>query len=106
MTPEISPQELASALNTGSPPRLLDVRRLEELEISRLDPCIHIPLDELADRMGELDADDDWVIVCRTGNRSAYATAFLLGHGFAHVRNLTSGINGWAREIDPTVQIY
>lgn len=106
MIPEVTPSELARELASENPPRLLDVREGYELEVSRIDPVIHIPLGELPQRMGELDKDANWVIVCRSGARSGRATAFMLGQGFRSVRNLSRGMNGWSSDVDPTQPQY
>jgi len=104
--PTISPTELKQELRGPTPPKVIDVRESDELEISRLPEAIHIPLNQLPYRLDELSPDDDLVILCRSGNRSGRATQFLLAQGFARVRNLATGINGWAREVDPTLPIY
>lgn len=106
MIPEVTPTELAAELSSAEPPVLLDVRESHELEISRLDVDHHIPLGQLPQRIGELDMHANIVVVCRSGNRSAHATQFLLGRGFESVRNLSTGMNGWAQSVDRTVQVY
>jgi len=103
--PEVTPRQLSDEMRIRRPV-LLDVRGSEELAISRLPDVVHIPLNDLADRIGELDPEADTVVVCRSGKRSAYATAFLLSQGFRGVRNLTGGMNEWARTVDPTMATY
>ena len=104
--PEVTPRELSLELMGSVPLLLLDVREAEELEISRLAGVVHIPLNDLADRVEELDPNADTVVICRSGGRSAYATAFLLHQGFRRVRNLSGGMNEWARSVDPSVATY
>jgi sulfur-carrier protein adenylyltransferase/sulfurtransferase len=104
--PEVSPRELRDLLMSDQPPVLVDVREEEELEISHLPFAHHIPLGELPDRYEELDPEDDLVIYCRSGVRSANATAFLRYQGYKRVRNLSTGINGWADDVDPAVEKY
>ncbi len=106
MVPEVTPTELATELSGENPPSLLDVRDAEELEISRLSNLIHIEMAELPERIGELDRDADWVVICRTGNRSWRVTQYMLQSGFMHVRNLAGGMNGWAAEVDPAMPQY
>lgn len=105
-TPEVTPSELSRELKGPNPPILLDVRESNELEVSVLPNIVHIPMNELPSRHGELDRDADIVVVCRTGNRSGKVTDFLLGQGFGRVRNLSTGMNGWAKDVDPTVSQY
>ena len=104
--PEISPQELKNELESESAPLLLDVREANELEISRLDLDFHIPVAELMIRYRELDPAKDYVVICRVGQRSRWATQFLLEKGFRSVRNLETGMNGWALTVDPLMDTY
>lgn len=106
MIPEVTPVELAAELKGPRPPKLLDVREADELLISRLDVDYHIPMGELPFRLAELDPNEDLVVVCRSGSRSAHVTAYLLAQGFAHVRNLTTGLNGWSSSVDPSMARY
>jgi rhodanese-related sulfurtransferase len=102
----MTPQELFAELEAGANPVLLDVREADELEISVLPGVVHLPLGELANRLDELDPEADTVVICRTGGRSGRATSFLQGQGFRRVRNLETGMNGWAQSVDPTMPVY
>lgn len=106
MLPSLSPEELRDALIGPNPPTIVDVREAHELAISALPGAIHIPLGSLPDQIDKLPKDADLVMMCRVGGRSAHATRFLLENGFTRVRNLTSGINGWASTVDPTMSEY
>jgi rhodanese-related sulfurtransferase len=104
--PTVSPRELRAELESASPPNILDVREPHELEISRLPKLVHIPLGDLGRGFKGLDSEADWVVVCRSGARSAQATAFLLAQGFRRVRNLGSGMNGYAQTSDLSLSVY
>ena len=106
MIPSITPTELNAELQSSNPPTIVDVREAYELEISALPNAIHIPLGQLPARLNELDRESDLVILCRVGGRSAQATNYLIQNGFTKVRNMTSGINGWAKTVDPTMREY
>jgi rhodanese-related sulfurtransferase len=86
--------------------RYLDVREAHELEISRLEGAIHLPMGEVPARLGELDPDVHWVIVCRSGMRSHRVAEFLRGQGYGRVSNLVGGINRWAEEVDRSLSRY
>ncbi|MBC8064063.1 MAG: sulfurtransferase [Chlorobia bacterium] len=103
---DITPQELQAELASSTPPVLLDVREPHELEISVLPNVVHIPMREIPGRLSELDSGADIVIVCRSGIRSGRVMAYLDGLGFSRVRNLLTGMNGWAATIDPTMPTY
>lgn len=102
----VTPQQLSEELASAHPPTLLDVREADERAICKLPNDIHIPLGMLLDRVKELNPDDDIVVYCRSGARSASATAFLNRRGFRKVRNLDTGIIGWAMTVDSTVAVY
>lgn len=71
--------------------RILDVRRHDEVSQGMLPEAKHIPLDELRDRILELDPATPWVVYCRSGQRSYIASRILKGHGFEQVFNLSGG---------------
>jgi NADPH-dependent 2,4-dienoyl-CoA reductase/sulfur reductase-like enzyme/rhodanese-related sulfurtransferase len=72
---------------------VLDVRTPEEAEARPVDAdrLIRIPLEELAERLGELD-DSERVVICERGTRSAEAVRLLLRHGF-RARYLGGGLH-------------
>lgn len=104
---EITVRELKEKRDKRESFLLLDVREQFEFHISNLNGTL-IPLDQLADKLDEIEArkDDEVVVMCRTGNRSATAQKMLLKHGFKNVKNLKGGINQWAREIDDSLPVY
>lgn len=102
----IGPLELAGALMRGETVHLLDVREDSEREISVLPGDVHIPLGDIPTRWSELDKKQPWIVYCRSGKRSATVCAFLVQQGFTHVSNLEGGINGYAEEADPSLEIY
>jgi glyoxylase-like metal-dependent hydrolase (beta-lactamase superfamily II)/rhodanese-related sulfurtransferase len=55
---------------------LLDVRRQGEWASSRIDGALHIPLHELAGRMGEIPGGEIWVH-CQAGYRASVAASLL-----------------------------
>ena len=77
-----------------------------EWEIVHLDGSLLIPLDELAQRLGELNPDDELVVLCRAGIRSARAVALLRERGFGHTRHLIGGLMSWAQDVDPSIPLY
>lgn len=104
---EITVEELKKKLDQREPLLLLDVRELFELHISNIDTeSTLIPLDELQDRMKELDKTSEIVVICRSGNRSRIACESLLENGFSNVANLKGGMNEWSVKIDPSLPQY
>ena len=94
-SPQHSPQELQSALAAPAPPLLLDVREYPEYAGGYLKGARLIPLAEIEQRAGELPKDQPIVCVCRTGRRSAEASATLARMGFTNVSQLAGGVMAW-----------
>ena len=67
--------------------KLLDVRNESELAQGTFPNTTHIPLNELRDRLSELDPSQEWIVSCHSGLRSYAAERILKQHGF-HVKNL------------------
>ena len=85
---------------------ILDVRNPEEFQICRIPGSNLLPLPELAKRFGELPKDQEMVVHCKSGMRSAKAIAFLKQQGFKKLRNLKGGILAWAENIDRGMPKY
>ena len=75
--------------------QIVDVRWPNEWEAGRIEGAVHIPQDELDDRLDELDRARPVVTVCRSGNRSAAAAEELRAQGF-EAENLDGGMQAWA----------
>ena len=104
---EITPTELAAELTSAQRPFLLDVRNPYEVDIATIPGTSKvIPVDQLPERLGELDSALDMVIYCRSGARSGRAVELLKSTGFRKVRNLVGGILRWSDDIDPSVAKY
>lgn len=98
-------QEVAAALRTTAPPRLLDVRTPDEWEVAHLPGAVLVD-EALAQQIMQWPKETPIVLYCHTGQRSLDAASYLAGHGFANVRSMNGGIEGWSREIDSTVPRY
>ncbi|MFP5319443.1 MAG: rhodanese-like domain-containing protein [Acidimicrobiia bacterium] len=74
--------------------QIVDVRWPNEWEAGRIEGSLHIPVDELDDRAGEVDHDRPVVAVCRSGARSASAAVQLRADGF-DADHLDGGLVAW-----------
>lgn len=101
--PTLSPQEVAQRLQDTSV-LLLDVRTPEEFATGHLPGGRLLPLQELESRLKELEPyrSKTLIVYCRSGNRSARATALLQRHGF-RAHNMSGGILEWHRQRLPVV---
>jgi rhodanese-related sulfurtransferase len=103
---EITPQELQERLTRDDRPVLLDVRQDWETKLCRLANAVHIPIEEIEFRTDELDQNDEIVVYCHQGVRSAAVADYLRRLGFRDVKNLAGGVDAWARTVDPTMRRY
>jgi adenylyltransferase/sulfurtransferase len=103
--PEISVEEFKRRRDAGENLFVLDVREPHEYQICNLGGYL-IPLNDLPQRVNELDSSAEIVAHCKMGGRSAKAVQFLQQAGFKKVHNLTGGITAWSERIDPKVPKY
>jgi rhodanese-related sulfurtransferase len=102
---EITPTEFVARRERGESLTLLDVREDWELGVASVPDVVHIPMGEVADRLGELDREREVVVLCRSGRRSLQVANFLQQNGFRAV-NLAGGILAGSRELDATIPTY
>ena len=103
---QIGAQELAEALDSDTPPRLIDVREPEEQSIAQINGCHPATPDLVQEMMANWTKDTPIVTYCHHGVRSLNAASYFIGHGFTNVRSLTGGIDAWAEQIEPSMARY
>lgn len=103
MIREITALELKARRDAGDHPLVIDVREGYEVAAASIPDTLHIPMNEIPERLGELDAGRETIIMCRSGGRSLRVAQFMAGHGFGNVVNLAGGILAWAEDVDPSV---
>jgi len=103
---EITAVELKRRLDRGDNLKIVDVREPNEYQINRIEGSVLIPLGDVPKRYNELDPQDEIVVQCKVGGRSAKAADFLRSVGFKNVLNLKGGILDWIDKVDPTQPKY
>ena len=90
---DITVQELKERLDKGEKVNLIDVREPNEYAEDNIGGQL-IPLGELSYRIDELDGlqDEEVIVHCRSGKRSAMAQQILEENGFTNVRNMIGGM--------------
>ena len=114
----ISRDEVKSYIDTKGNYTLIDVREKEELHYGMIPTAHNVPLHELEhafelvpedfqNKYGFVKPKKEEVVIfyCRTGGRSAMATAFAKKQGYVHAKNYAGSIYDWAT-IDPKVRRY
>ena len=102
--PRISQAELLARLDKkDSRLVVLDVRTAAEYAAGHVPGARNVSHDELASRLGELDAlrDKDVVLYCHSGRRSALAADVLRKAGFTRLRHLDGDFLAWQAESRP-----
>ena len=95
--PDITASELKQRQQAGENPTIIDVREPWEHEESRISGSQNIPLGTLPTKLDDLEdyKDQEVIVHCKSGGRSASAKAFLVQHGFSNVRNLLGGFQAY-----------
>lgn len=102
---EITVKELKEWQDSGKEFQLIDVRDPHEYEFVNIDAEL-IPLSLIMDQRDKIKDENDVVLHCRSGVRSANAIIALQELGHKNLYNLKGGILAYAQEIDPTLPQY
>ena len=105
-TTEISAVDLKKRLDRGDKLTIVDVREPHEYQINKIAGSVLIPLGDIPKRYVELDPNDELVMQCKVGGRSAKAADFLRSKGYKKVLNLSGGILDWIDKVDPSQPKY
>ncbi len=103
---QLSPAAVAARMAADPTLTLVDVRQGWELELARVPGSVHIPLNELPARVGELDPSRPYALLCHHGMRSEMAASWLVAQGFQAVVNVEGGIEAWSAEVAPEIPRY
>lgn len=111
MLPRMSVEDLASLIKAQAKSQawsftLLDVREPEEFAIAHIEGSLHIPMGDIPNRLQDLDPDQEIIVLCHHGVRSAHVAMFLLQQDFSNVKNCTGGIDAWSLRVDPQTPRY
>lgn len=89
--------QLRDLLNSGQPPRMIDVRTPAEFETVHIPGAYNVPLDLLREHRDEIvqHLDQDVVLICRSGQRAAQADDTLRRAGLVNVHVLDGGMTAW-----------
>jgi rhodanese-related sulfurtransferase len=102
----ISPVELAERFSKGEQVNLIDVREPLEYEIARVEGAKLLPLSQFNEWINDLKPEEEIIVMCHHGIRSANLCMFLVRNGFEKVFNLDGGIDLWSKEVDANIPRY
>ncbi|MCX7569005.1 rhodanese-like domain-containing protein [Tumebacillus sp. DT12] len=79
--------------------KFIDVREPEEYNAGHIPNVPLIPMNSIPQRLDELDKDEEYVFICRSGNRSHMVSRFLKQQGFEKVTNFNGGMLSWRGDV-------
>jgi rhodanese-related sulfurtransferase len=112
--PEISPKDFSQKLAAGEPLVVLDVREPYEVAWVKLDDprVVFAPMSKLGSLglnalpVTATDPEEEIVVVCHHGVRSAQVTAWLQAQNWQRVFSLAGGLDAYALQVDPSIGRY
>jgi rhodanese-related sulfurtransferase/thiol-disulfide isomerase/thioredoxin len=84
---------------------ILDCRTAQEYELEHLETAINIPVQELPDRINEIEKNNVILVYCKSGVRSTQASQILYDNGCLQIYNMEGGITSWKDHGFPIVMI-
>ena len=93
---ELTAGELDSKIKEENP-RIIDVRTVREYSNGHIKEATSIPLSDIKKKLKDLNANEDYILICATGHRSRAAGAQMIKNGFNHVSHLKGGMKAWNR---------
>ena len=102
----ITAEQLAALQDDPGKVVLLDVRDPWEVEICRLAGSVNIPMNDIAQRVNELEPDARTIVICHFGMRSLQVGEYLESAGFKDIVNLDGGLDAWAERMDKDMPRY
>ncbi|HSC94407.1 MAG TPA: rhodanese-like domain-containing protein [Burkholderiales bacterium] len=101
---QISAAQLKQRLDGREDITVLDVRAAKDYagELGHIDASLNIPLDQLPQRLAELDyvRERPIAVICRTNRMSGQAVEVLRRAGFKRVLLVSNGMLGWHQHCD------
>jgi molybdopterin/thiamine biosynthesis adenylyltransferase/rhodanese-related sulfurtransferase len=100
---EVTPRQVKAKLDKHEPFLFIDCRLPNEHQITHIEGAKLIPLQQLAQHIGELKPhkDEEVIVHCRSGARSLQFAQVLRGQGFKNVKSMAGGILLWNKDVNP-----
>jgi rhodanese-related sulfurtransferase len=99
---EVTPHAVKERLERGDTVVYLDVREPNEWNLGHIPGAVHIPRGTLETKVeAMIPRDQDVVVYCAGGNRSALAADTLQQMGYHNVSSMSDGWRGWVQSGGP-----
>jgi rhodanese-related sulfurtransferase len=102
----ILPVELSERMKRGEQVMLIDVREPVEYQIARIEGARLLPLSQFHEWAEGLNPEEEIIVMCHHGVRSAHVCSILARQGFKKMANLAGGIDRWSSDVDSSVPLY
>jgi rhodanese-related sulfurtransferase len=96
---ELTSNEVELLVNGGKSLNIIDVREEHEVVSGKIPGAVNIPLGMIENHVGDLEKGKDYIMVCRSGARSARATQYLESLGYK-VSNMKGGMLAWGGKVE------
>jgi rhodanese-related sulfurtransferase len=96
--------DLLAQVKAGSKPFIVDVRTAEEFAAGHIDGAKNIDLQTIEKGIKAIPKEQEIVLICRSGNRSAQAYDILAQMGYTKLKNVTGGMQAWEQAGGPVVK--
>lgn len=93
----LNPADFKAAFESKDNAVIVDVRTPGEIAAGKIDGALEMDFfaPDFAQKLMSLDKNKAYFMVCRSGNRSGQACAFMSQNGFSEVYNLAGGMMAW-----------
>lgn len=95
---EVTPVEVEEIIANSKDTVIIDVREDEEVANGMIHDALHIPLQQIPEKITNLNKEKEYILVCRSGGRSMKAALYMEEEGFK-VANMVGGMLEWTDEI-------
>lgn len=102
----LTPSQVFERLKKNKKLKFIDVREPPEYKIARVEGAELLPLSRFNEWIETLKTEEEIVVMCHHGIRSANVCMYLARNGFDNVSNLEGGIDFWSIEVDKNVPRY
>lgn len=96
----ITAADLQTTVSTSDSAIVVDVREPWEYKEGHLKGSLLRPLGQIRRWAQEFDKEQEIILICRTGSRSAFAYKNLESMGFSNLKNVAGGIVTWKGSVE------
>lgn len=101
----IAPKDAFDSMVRDPQVKLLDVRSVLEFSQAHIKDSINVPIDALSARAEDLSrTKQNYIVFCRTGNRSPMAADMLIQSGIQGIKVMQGGMVRWQKDGLPVVK--